>query len=180
MTDSRGYSSSKTVTPTIIAYVQLTLNAEIKRPSPTEGRIELTLEGNYYRGSFGAYSNTLSISYRYRESTSSVYSDWVIIPSSAYVISTGGYRTPTAISVEGDFDYQKSYVLEIKAVDGTSEYPLSVITKTYPIRQGKPVFDWGENDFAFNVPVAITDGELKIGETSLSEAQLKKILELIA
>ena len=180
VTDSRGYSSSKTVTPTIIAYVQLTLNAEIKRPSPTEGRIELTLEGNYYRGSFGAYSNTLSISYRYRESTSSVYSDWVIIPSSAYVISTGGYRTPTAISVEGDFDYQKSYVLEIKAVDGTSEYPLSVITKTYPIRQGKPVFDWGENDFAFNVPVAITDGELKIGETSLSEAQLKKILELIA
>ena len=108
-TDSRGYSSSKTVTPTIIAYVQLTLNAEIKRPSPTEGRIELTLEGNYYRGSFGAYSNTLSISYRYRESTSSVYSDWVIIPSSAYVISTGGYSTPTAISVEGDFDYQKSY-----------------------------------------------------------------------
>ena len=71
-------------------------------------------------------------------------------------------------------------LIEIKAVDGTSEYPLSVITKTYPIRQGKPVFDWGENDFAFNVPVAITDGELKIGETSLSEAQLKKILELIA
>lgn len=177
--DSRGYSSSKTIVSTMIAYIQLTLNAEIRR-SPNAERIEMTLNGDYYRGSFGAYSNTLTVSYRYRESMSTVYSDWVAIPSTAFVFTAGGYSTPTAILVGEDFDDRKSYVFEVKAVDGTTEYPLSTIAKTYNVHQGKPVFDWGENDFVFNVPVCITDGSLKIGETLLNEAQLKKILELIS
>lgn len=178
-TDSRGYSDSKTITPVMIAYIQLTLNAEIRRPSPTEGTIELAFNGNYYQGSFGAYSNTLAVSYRYKELSSNVYSEWVTVPSSSYVVGTGGYSTPTPISIGEDFDYQNSYVFQVRAIDGTPEYPLSVITKTFTMRQGLPVFDWGKNDFAFNVPVTITKGGLTIGETSINEAQLKKILELI-
>lgn len=178
-TDSRGYSSTKTVNPTMIAYINLTLNAEVYRPLPTGSEMVLKVSGNYYRGSFGAYSNTLTLKYRYREASSSTWSTWTTLASSTYTIGTKSYSS-SAITVGTDFDYRTEYVFQVSAVDGTADYPLTTVTNTINVQRGIPVFDWGENDFAFNVPVAITDGGLTIGSTTITEAQLKSLIALIS
>lgn len=160
VTDSRGYSAVKTVTSTMVAYIALTLNPVIVRPTPTGSSIIMTFSGNYYRGSFGAYTNTLTIRYRYRDIESSEYSEWTTIPPSSYSIGTSSYSTINAISLGDNFDYRKSYMFQVQAYDGADEYILSNITNNIPVKKGIPVFDWGENDFNFNVPVKIQGNEI--------------------
>lgn len=178
-TDSRGYTGQKTVTPAMVSYINLTLNPIITRPTPTGSEIKMTFTGDYYRGSFGAYSNTLKIQYRYRESTSTTWSSWATVASTNYSIGTQTYSTPSAISLGTNFDYQKSYVFQVRATDGTEDYPLSTVTKTVTVQRGIPVFDWGEDDFEFHVNVKISDGSLKIGNTTITEAQLQSLLALL-
>lgn len=51
------------------------------------------------------------------------------------------------------FDYQKAYTFQVRAIDGTASVTLSTAVVEYIVQKGTPVFDWGENDFKFNVPV---------------------------
>lgn len=153
-TDSRGYTSSATVTPTMVAYIPLTLNATLARPSPTSNQVKLTFSGNYYNGSFGAANNTLTIQYRYRRSSGTRFSSWVTV-GSGYVIASKSYATTSAITLSEDFNYMYSYVFEVRAIDGTTAYPLTTVTSSHNVSKGTPVYDWGENDFNFNVPVNI-------------------------
>lgn len=171
-TDSRGYTTSKTVTPTMIAYIALTCNPILSRVTPTGGDVVLTFTGAYYKGSFGAYSNTLTIRYRYKLSTDSTWGSWITVPSTSYTIGTSSYSTSSAISLGSDFDYQQSYNFQVQAYDGANGTTLTSVTKSLTLQRGIPVFDWGENDFAFHVPI-------KIGDTQLTEAQLIKLLALI-
>lgn len=171
-TDSRGYTSSKTVTPTMIAYINLTCNPIISRVTPTGGDVVMSVSGDYYRGSFGAYSNTLTIRYRYRLSTTSIWGSWTTVPSTSYTIGTKTYSTSSAISLGDSFDYRQSYIFQVQAYDGANGTTLTTVTKTITLQRGIPVFDWGENDFNFHVPI-------KIGDTQLTEAQLQQLLALI-
>ncbi len=178
-TDSRGYQATKTVSPTMVDYINLTLNPVISRPTPTGSEITMTFTGDYYRGSFGAYSNTLKIQYRYRESSSTTWSSWTTIASTNYTISTQTYTTSSPISLGTNFDYQKAYMFQVRATDGTADYTLSTVTKAVTVQRGIPVFDWGEEDFEFHVNVKISDGTLKIGNTTITEAQLQSLLALL-
>lgn len=153
--DSRGYSTTYTVSPTFVKYVKLTINPIFYRPLPTTGEVALTFNGNYFNGSFGAYSNTLTIRYRYRLASASAYGAWIAVNSSDYDIGTSTYNTPTAISLGMDFDYRQSYVFQIQVYDGANGIILSTITNDITVQPGIPVFDWGENDFNFNVDVRI-------------------------
>lgn len=151
--DSRGYTAEQTITPTTIAYIPVTINAEIDRTTPTGSDLLLTADGNYYHGDFGAQSNTLRIRYRYRFSTDPAFTmDWKDIDMTQCAIGADRY-TIDGVPFDDEFDYTKTYVFEIQAVDGTAEYPLSALTSTVPVKRGIPIFDWGENDFNFNVPV---------------------------
>lgn len=154
-TDSRGYSTSKIVSPTIVSYMELTCSPVISRPTPTGNSIVMSASGALYRGSFGAAPNELILDYRYK-TTDGSYSSWHTIPSSSISIGSTKY-TLTEFSLGVDFDYKVSYVFQIRArdggtVDGT-RYTLSTVTKTIEVQKGIPIFDWGENDFAFHVPV---------------------------
>lgn len=176
-TDSRGYTSSKTITPTMIAYINLTCNPIISRVTPTGGDVVMSVSGDYYRGSFGSYSNTLTIRYRYMLSdagrpSSTKWSSWTTVPSTDYTIGTNTYRTNSAISLGDSFDYRQSYIFQVQAYDGANGTTLSTVTRTIKLQRGIPVFDWGENDFNFHVPI-------KIGDTQLTEAQLQQLLALI-
>ena len=118
-TDSRGYNVTKTVRPTVVSYIVLTCNPTITRPTPTGSAITLRVTGNMYRGSFGAYSNTLTLQYRYKEDGGS-YGSWKTINSASIVFGTSSYRTTDAITLDGEFDYQKSYVFQVRATDGSA------------------------------------------------------------
>lgn len=158
--DSRGYRTEVTKTPRMIAYIKLSCNPVLSRPTPTGSSIEMTFTGDIFRGSFGKCQNTLTLQYRYKESGGS-YGSWQTVASTNIVIGTATYRSESAISVGDKFDYNKDYVFEVRATDGGTvsgtAYTLSTVKKTITVKRGIPVFDWGESDFKFNVPVKMPD-----------------------
>lgn len=188
-TDSRGYSTSVTKTPTMINYIKLTGNPSFYRPTPTSGMISLTFSGNYYNGSFGAYSNELAVGYRYREATESAFGNWVQLSNSNITISGNTYKSTSAITLstyDGSttgFDYKKSYVFEFWVGDGHEPWSASssdddkvLLTNIYlkgiTVNAGVPVFDWGKDDFKFNVPAYLGDYRLSaIGYVDDSSAR---------
>ena len=144
--DSRGYSNSITLNKTLINYIKLTCNATIHRPEPTTGEAHLKVNGNYFNQSFGAVTNTITLQYRYKESNSSTWSNWVTITA-----TKNGNTYSYDKSLGTDFDYTKAYDFQINTYD-----KLMNLTVAKAITQGIPLFDWGENDFNFNVPVTGT------------------------
>lgn len=158
--DSRGYSTEVTKSPTMVAYVNLSCNPVLSRPTPTGSSIVVTFTGDIFRGSFGACSNTLTLQYRYKESGGS-YGSWQTVESTNIVFGTSTYRSSSTISVGEEFDYQLDYVFQVRAMDGGTvdgtDYTLSTVTKTVTVKRGIPVFDWGENDFNVNVPLMLNN-----------------------
>lgn len=160
--DSREYYNSDKEVKTLVLYEKLTNNATVQRTDPTSGKATLTIEGDYFNGSFGATSNTLTV--KYRQGSGSYVSVTPTISGNTYTAT---------VSLTG-LDYTKSFTYEVVVSD-----KLSTITKKLTLQKGIPVFDWGESDFAFNVPVSIA-GTLTIGGTTITEAQLTKLLALIS
>lgn len=160
-TDSRGYTTTTTVCPTVIAYVSLTCNPIITRPTPTGRTIALSVSGNVYRGSFGdtsagAYANTLTLEYRYKP-TGGSYGQWNAIDESCIVLGISNYKTLSSVILPDEFDYRQSYEFQVRATDGAGGYELSSVQTTVPVQRGIPVFDWGENDFNINVALTLSN-----------------------
>lgn len=136
--DSRGYPNSTTVTPQMIDYVPLTINANFFRPQPTTGEVKLKYSGNYFDGNFGAKQNSVGIEWHYRVKGSST---WI----------KGGNITPTisenkiveqTISLGTNFDYQTAYEFYIYAQDYLTSF-----STTASVSVGMPVFYWGKDFF---------------------------------
>lgn len=136
-TDSRGYTTAISVPVTLIPYVQLTNNATVQRTDPTSGNVLLTLQGSCWNGDFGATENPLSVEYAV-EGETSWQDQLTITPEHTYLHT---------VSLSG-LDYTRSYRLTVTVFDGVTSQ-----TTTLTVQKGIPVFDWGENDFRFNVPV---------------------------
>lgn len=139
-TDSRGNTTTKTVTPSFVNYVKLTCSIGNNMPS-TDGSMTVKVTGNYFNGSFGAKSNSLNVYYRYKTVGGS-YGSWTAMTTS----KSGNTYSATA-NLSG-LDYQTSYVFQTYAVDA-----LATVYSAEKTVKATPVFDWGENDFNFNVPV---------------------------
>lgn len=154
-TDSRGYTTTVSVSPTVVNYIQLTCSPVISRPTPTGSSIVMSITGSLYRGSFGAASNSLTLDYRYK-TTDGNYGSWTTIPSANISLGTSKY-TVSNLSLGDEFDYKTSYVFQVRARDGTSSYVLSTVTKTIEVQKGIPIFDWGENDFNVNVALMLNN-----------------------
>ena len=139
VTDSRGFTTTETLTRSIVDYVKLTCNPNIT--IGVDGVLIIKSSGKYFNGSFGAVSNTLTVEYRYKEYGGS-YTSW-----KAATISKSGNTYTTSNRVTG-LDYQKKYVVQVRATD-----KLFTITPADKTVKALPVFDWGEKEFNFNVPV---------------------------
>ena len=139
--DSRDYSNSVTVKPDMIQYIKLTNNASVSRVSPTGDTINLSLSGNFFNESFGAENNTLTCKYRYCISGGTL-GDYQTVTA-----TKSGNSYSYSVTLSG-FDYQNSYAIEVVVSD-----ELMTVSKSITLLKGTPVFDWGENDFKFNVPV---------------------------
>ena len=118
----------------------LTNNAAISRDDPTSGDATLTISGNYFRGSFGAANNELEVFYK--------QGDEAYVPVTPTISTTEDKFTAT-VALHG-LDYTKSFNFDIKVKD-----KIYTIVRPVTLQKGIPVFDWGENDFRFNVPVTI-------------------------
>ena len=167
-TDSRGYSASALVEPTVIPYIPLTINPTFRRVSPTSNIITVEFYGNFFSGNFGASSNALKVKYRYKEYGTETWSAYVTISSSSINIpGDGTYNSNGALTLGSNFDYRKSYDMEIVAQDGSGTAVLSNVSSVVQVTRGEPVFDWSNTDFRVRETLRTAnvepDGEMSIG-----------------
>lgn len=165
VTDSRGYTATGTYTITWTDYIPLTINATIKRHTPVDGIINISLNGNYFNSSFRKsddtyIANTLTVEYRYKVSGSSFWEqDWT---SSGVTITKSG-NTYTATKDLSGMTYTNSYQFEVRAIDRVDAKAITGITVT----KGQPIFNW--RDGYFNV-----NGEYYKNGSPLSDLFLSK------
>ena len=151
VTDSRGYRGEHTVENPLIPYIKLTAKATTRRQAPTSDRVELTVAGDWWAGNFGAEENALTAKCRVGQ---------VEIPLSLEV-QEGRYTA--TVTLEG-LSYDRAHLLVI-----TVEDKLMVQSLTVTVNPGVPVFDWGQGDFAFHVPVILSDGSAAVSYTQLQQ-----------
>lgn len=141
--DSRGLTTSQTLPNTIIPYTKVTATASVERTDPTSGNAVLKVSGNWFSGNFdgrNGLDNALKIVYQISGGESVTVTD--------VTANTDGTYAGTA-TLSG-LDYTKTHTVYVTVSD-----LLTGATQTLTVKKGVPVFDWGENDFAFHVPVTI-------------------------
>lgn len=145
VTDSRAMGAVSSVFKNFIEYVKPTCyqNLEIELSGETGANIRLTTSGSYYNGSFGVADNTLLLEMRYQEGNNAM-GEWTTLTGTPTFNGTT-YELETLL--EG-FDYSKTYTFQCRATDKLNY----VISSQYKITL-KPIFDWNNEDFNFNVPI---------------------------
>lgn len=151
LTDTRGNKATKSITLDMIHYIPLTCNVDgtihlSSTDTESEAELKFTIAGNYFNGYFGESRNSLSLNYAVmdeydepiRYGTSTINNDDV---------TDGTYKVEF---IEPALDYRGRYYIKVFADDLIKSIEAS--SKEF---QTTPVFDWGENDFNFNVPVSI-------------------------
>lgn len=147
--DSRGNVVYEPYEAEYVPYFKVTCNQTVYLN--LDGAADLVVTGNYFDGSFGKVSNTLSVQIRHREDGGN-WGDWATLDPLISDISNGTYRLTATIS-----GYDPS---------GIHEFQSRAIDKLYTAYSGedsivlKPIFDWSRTDFNFNVPVTIQDNPL--------------------
>ncbi len=137
-TDSRGYTTQKVYTPKIVPYVPLTANVSVKRETPTGDTAIIRVTGQCFQGEFEAGRNLLVINITEPETGT----EYQLRPE---LRQDNTYEITAKLS---GFAYDRSYSLSLFIWDEVTE-----IEKTAQLLPGVPVFDWGEGDFRFHVPV---------------------------
>lgn len=154
--DSRGFQAETVNQLDLIPYRHLSLAASIERDDPTSGNATLQYSGVFYRGSFGAVNNDLTFEYK---------------------IGSGEYQTAdidhtvnldryTAVLNLSGLEYNRVYTIIARVSD-----KLETVEKKLTLKKGVPVFDWGENDFKFNVPVNV-DAQLDVKSLTIGGVPL--------
>ena len=143
VTDTRNYTVElKTIISDsiVIKYIPLTAVTTFKRITPTGGKVGLVFNGNYFNGSFGASSNTLEISYKYKKSTDSTYTTINLVNNTDYKISENTYYSGTGsskqtITLAPTFDYKTQYDVQVTIKDKLTTLPIinAIISKGIPI-----------------------------------------------
>lgn len=153
-TDSRGYPTTATASGlTLVNYIVPTIKETISRESPTSDTVNISVNGNWFNGSFGSVTNTLRVQVRYKPKSQASYAD-----SDKYVdmtVTTSGNTYTATLSLSG-LEYTQAYSIRIRASDAIHVYDGALAEPVYrntEISKGIPVFDWGEDDFRFNVPL---------------------------
>ena len=158
--DSRDYDTIESVKDlTLIEYIKLTNNAAVARTSPTADTVIVTTKGMYYNGSFGVVNNTLGLQVQYKPKTKEAFDETDNWTEMAVTLDGNTYTAEATLT---GLDYKQAYDIRVRAIDQIyNDGPLAnAVEHTVTLNKGIPVFDWGEEDFNFNVPVSITGNML--------------------
>ena len=146
VTDSRGLTKETNVQfGDVVKYIPLTNSLSAKMTA--DGVINFTTSGKYFKGSFGAVTNTLKVQYRYKVS-GGTYTSWTNMDVSG-AKATASYNLSGSIT---GLDYTKVYYFQTRAID-----EVKTVTASAKKLNAFPIFDWGEEDFNVNVELRIKD-----------------------
>ena len=162
ITDSRGLVTTKDVTLIFINYFKPTIDF----PEPkitTEGNCTLTITSKGYHGYIGSGYCPFSTQYRMKEGNGE-WTDWAGVPGTGYINQTSKYQTLSGSKELTGLDYTKVYSFQARV---TSAFD-TVYSQEYTVKSF-PVFDWGEDNFNFNVPIYMNGKQMDyILETTTS------------
>lgn len=134
--DSRGFWCEKLLQMPLVPYEPVRLQVTAKRESPASNEAVLQIQGKWFDGSFGLQNNSLTLSYRVGEGQ-----PVALTPQ----LADGAFSLTVAVP---ELDYRLSHNLVVEATDRIGTY-----TAQLTVNRGVPVFQWGEADFVFHVPV---------------------------
>lgn len=148
--DSRGHAYSQSYKASaFIDYFAPTCNVSVDTElvGETTGKATLRISGKYFTGNFGAFGNSISGSAILRVNN---------VPSTHILTFPVDPSNPDGYACDYEFsnlNYANEYTVQINIQDTLhKKYNKSVYSATKVI-SFKPVFDWGKEDFNFNVPV---------------------------
>ncbi len=169
-TDSRGYTTTKNLAPTMVNYIPLTINVNFYRTQPTTGQVSLTFNGNYFNGSFGNQSNTLQLKWYYKlKSDTNWTTGGTLVQGTHYVISGNTFHSGTSsyeddIIIGSNFDYRNAYDFKIEYIDKlVSNSTIKTVSK------GIPIINWDEEHFNVNGLITQNEETIKFDNYSSSE-----------
>lgn len=145
-TDSRGYTTTATKNDiALIEYYKPSITCSVfmllQQNDTTKANATITASTNYWVGSFGAQSNSVTTQYRYKVSNGS-FSSWTTFSGSVTVSNLNAAST---------------YVFQTRATDKLETVNSYQVTAT-----ALPIFDFDSNDFNFNTPVNINAQPLTV------------------
>ena len=146
VTDSRGYTTTVTREYELIPYVPLTANLKIDSFTAT-GEMKITITGKYFSGSFGAQDNSMSAVVRLYDTEDELLREIDLASVYPTVDNMSNYTYSHTLT---GVDHRQSYIVRVEVADRLTP-AISLSTVAAPI----PIFEWGKEDFNFNVPVSI-------------------------
>lgn len=148
-TDSRGYSTeAQAAGLTLIDYIPLTVNPTVTRENPGSDTVTVSIQGNYFNGSFGSVNNSLAVTVNVKPIGGS-YGSEVTIPVTESGNTYTGSVTLTNVS------YTTQHEIRVTASDKVYGEVTGSKVAVVQLSKGTPLFDWGEDDFAFHIPVTL-------------------------
>ena len=164
VTDGRGYSNSATASGlTLVNYIIPTIVESISRESPTSDVVNISVTGKWFNGNFGSVTNSIRAQVRHKPKNQSEYTDSDVYRT--MTVTTSGNTYTATLALTG-LDYTQAYNIRIRVSDAVRVYdgPLGEpVYRNTEISKGIPIFDWGENDFRFNVPVSLLESAATVG-----------------
>ena len=135
VTDSRGYTNTVELKPIIIQYIPLSVSAKFERLTQTSSQVKVTYSGNYYNGSFGSTSNTLTLVWKWREQGQT---EWQNGGTLTATINQNTFSGQTTLSTSQQFDYREAYEFILYVTD-----KLGTIPAQDTVKIGETYFDYG-------------------------------------
>jgi hypothetical protein len=162
--DSRNNRVSVQAKNTIIPYAPPSCFVENSVLSG-EGKMDLTVTGRFYNSSIGKTPNTLTVQCRVKPDGED-YGQWITMD-----LSPPGNEYTATKQLTG-LDYQKNHTVQACAVDA-----LKTVPSEEKIVVSIPVFDWGQTDFNFNVPVFFSGKEQPEKPLCIANNQIQNLNE---
>lgn len=133
--DSRGWETTQAASLSVIPYIPVTAIIEAERGAQGSNALTVTIKGNYFNGSFGEETNTLSVQYKADSGS------WKTVTPT---ISGNTYTATINLSL----DYQTAHGLYFRIAD-----KLTTLTPSQNIPRAVPQTMEGDGWIRHNVPV---------------------------
>ena len=147
VTDSRDYSATVTHTTTMHDYFKPTMTVKVQRDGQTGEKVKAEYTGKFcHQGIF----HTMELCYVYDKTWRTIAQ----IDSNGTITTERGSFTCNgndfsgSLTLDEDLDYRQEHQIRFGVWDRVASYGFE-----YTLIRGVPMFDYGENDFNFNVPI---------------------------
>lgn len=167
--DSRGNSSLTHIGLNMVQYFPLTCNLSAEPPT-TDDKIHVSLSGKYWDGNFGAKNNIITFEYKYTSNVEGNAIDWTPLSATPSIgFSQESYSTTFAIDIPNHVD---TYTVQVRVSD-----VFRVVESNSATVKSLPIFDWGQGDFNFNVPVTINSDLIVTGSIHAEALAADSVVE---